>query len=1168
MSLAAASRRFSLVTCAVLFALAIESAQAQPSEDTLLMSVPGTWEVQSSGRLPDYDGIAWYRCNVRIPAGWADDALRLRVEKIDDAHEVYVNGKKIGGAGAFPPQFASGADASNELAIPAETVTANQYNVIAIRVYDQGGKGGFQGTSPAVVHKDQAISLAGKWEFRTEDDLTWAEPVPGLQPSVAMFSKAISLADLARLAEIGDTSGPLSPENARTTFTVADDLEFEQVLAEPEIAQPVFFNFDERGRMWVVEYRQYPYPAGLKMVSKDEFWRTVFDKVPPAPPNHFRGRDRISIHEDTDGDGTFDNHKVFVDGLSIVTSCERGRGGVWVLNPPYLLFYPDRDNNDVPDGDPEVHLEGFGIEDTHSCANSLRWGPDGWLYACQGSTVSGHILRPGLDKQPVHSMGQLIWRYQPDTRRYEIFAEGGGNTFGCEIDDAGRVFSGTNGGDTRGFHYVQGGYSRKGFTKHGPLSNPYAFGFFEPMKHHSVPRFTHNFVIYGGAALPDAYQGKLFGVEPLQGRVVMSDVDRDGTSFKTKDVGHPVTSTDPRFCPVEIKVGPDGAVYVADFYEPQDSHRQHYEGQIDNYNGRIYRLKAKGASPIKPFDLGKRSTPELVETLKNPNRWFRQTAVRLIGDRRDSSIVPELKREIAAASGQFAVELVWALYQSGGLDDQTAHQLLQHDEPQVRLWTVRLLCDERQVPPAIASQLVELARNEAYADVRSQLACSARRLPTDQSMPIVANLLRHDEDVQDVYLPLLLWWAVETKCGGQSESVLAMFADQELWKTQIVRDHILNRLMQRFAQAGSRNDLLVCAKLFSMSPDAESTALLMKGFEEAFKGRSLTGLPAELTAALIKSGGGSLTLRIRQGDAAAVKEALSTLQSSTDAKQSAELAQIFGEVQQPECVPVLLDVLSRTSDESLQSGILAALQSYSDESIGSAVISAYAKMPEDVRRVAETLLASRAVWAKQFLQAIGDGKIAAKSIPLDVVRKMTVHADPEIAAALKTHWQDVEGASTTEMQAQVEHYSAVLKNSSGNPYDGKVLYTKTCAKCHLLFGDGGRIGPDLTTYKRDDMLNILINVVNPSAEVREGFESFLVVTADGRTASGFLFDQDNNVVVLRGADGQNITIPRDQVEEMIRQKQSLMPEGLLKDLSEQDVRNLFAYLRSSQPLNN
>ena len=270
---------------------------------------------------------------------------------------------------------------------------------------------------------------------------------------------------------------------------------------------------------------------------------------------------------------------------------------MWVLNPPYLLFYPDRNNDDVPDGDPEVHLQGFGLEDTHSVVNSLQWGPDGWLYAAQGSTVTGHVTRPGLDagKEPVHSMGQLIWRYHPETRRYEVFAEGGGNAFGVEIDAKGRIYSGHNGGDTRGFHYVQGGYFQKGFNKHGPLSNPYSFGYFPAMKHNRVPRFTHTFVIYEADALPEQYRGLLFGVAPLLNHVVMSQVRPDGSSVQTQDVGLAVSTDDPWFRPVDIKLGPDGALYIADWYDRQINHYRNHEGQIDPGNGRIYRLKARSA---------------------------------------------------------------------------------------------------------------------------------------------------------------------------------------------------------------------------------------------------------------------------------------------------------------------------------------------------------------------------------------------------------------------------------------------------------------------------------------------------------------------------------------------------------------------------------------------
>ena len=171
--------------------------------------------------------------------------------------------------------------------------------------------------------------------------------------------------------------------------------------------------------------------------------------------------------------------------------------------------------------------------------------------------MTANVVRPGLDQRPRFSMGQLIWRYHPDTRRYEVFAEGGGNAFGVEIDSVGRVFSGHNGGNTRGFHYVQGAYLQKGFSKHGPLSNPYAFGYFPPMAHHNVPRFTHCLIRYEAHQFPARYRGRLFGVEPLQGRVVISEMQVEGSTFRTRDLGYPVSSSDPWFRPVDIKVGPD-----------------------------------------------------------------------------------------------------------------------------------------------------------------------------------------------------------------------------------------------------------------------------------------------------------------------------------------------------------------------------------------------------------------------------------------------------------------------------------------------------------------------------------------------------------------------------------------------------------------------------------
>lgn len=974
---------------------------------------------------------------------------------------------------------------------------------------------------------------------------------------------------------------PLGPQEALKSLKTPDDLAVDLVLSEPVVRQPVQISFDERGRLWVVQYLQYPFPAGLRMVSRDSVWRAVYDKVPQAPPNHVRGRDKITIHEDTNGDGVFDMHKTFVDGLNIATAVARGRGGVWVLNPPYLLFYADRNNDDVPDGDPVVHLQGFGLEDTHSVVNSLKWGPDGWLYAAQGSTVSGHVRRPGLDDagEPVHSMGQLIWRYHPETRRYEVFAEGGGNAFGVEIDARGRIFSGHNGGDTRGFHYVQGGYSQKGFGKHGPLSNPYTFGYFPAMKHNKVPRFTHTFTIYEADALPEVYRGRLFGVAPLLNHVVMSDISSDGSSFRTRDVGYAVSTSDQWFRPVDITLGLDGNLYVADWYDRQVNHYRNHEGQIEPGDGRIYRLRANDPTCVPhdpaplPRDLAALSSPDLVNLLAHPNRTVRQVALRLLGDRKDPSVVSLLKSAIATTTGQTPLESLWALHQVGGLDEPTALKTLDHPDPYVRLWTVRLLGDANRVSPSISAKLVELAAREPNVEVRSQLACSARRLPADDALAIVRPLLARREDVGDIHIPLLLWWAVESKLTTDPERVLALYQEPGFWKSPIVRSTVAERTMRRLAAAGTRNDLARCARLLAAAPGPDDVKRLMSGFEAAFSGRSLASaaMPDELAEAIAKYSGQSVPLGLRQGRPDAVAEALKVLaDEQADKAKQLQYLQILGEVRVPAAagnpVPVLLALACSSSDNALRSAALSALARYDDPSIAPSIVKAWGTMSDDVLASAQNLLATRKPWALAFLEAIASRSIDGKSVPRDVVEKLVQMNDPRIAALVQSQFGAVAPATSAELHAQIDAMSATIRNGPGVPKPGKQLFENQCAKCHTLFGKGGKVGPDLTTFRRDDLDTMLLSIVNPSAEIREGYVSYLIATDDGRTLTGVLVDQDKNVVMIRGADGKDLSIPRGEIEAMKPSKTSIMPEGLLHGLNGQELRDLFAYLRTTQPL--
>ena len=1147
---------------------------------------------------------------MKIPETWKGRGAFLYVEKVDSACESFVNGVKIGVSGGLPPKYAAGVENLHRYVIPDKTLKPGELNTVSIRVFDEGGAGGFTGVAPQMIAGNEAIVLSGSWLFRTGDDLEWANSPAakfaelGLEP----FSKVVPAPDVSRFAtvirrEVQQT--PLSPQQSMDHFKVPGDLAVDLVLAEPIVSQPLFMNFDERGRLWVMQYLQYPEPAGLKLLSKDQWWRAVYDKVPEPPPHGMKGKDKITIHEDTDGDGVYDKHKTFVDGLNIATSFVQGRGGLWVLNPPYLLFYPDKDGNDIPDGDPEVHLSGFGIEDTHSVISSLRWGPDGWLYAAQGSTVSASVRvgfpqkdEPKTASLAVHSQGQNIWRYHPETHRYEIFSEGGGNAFGLEIDSAGRAFSGHNGGNTRGFHYMQGAYLQKGFTKHGPLSNPYSFGYFPAMEHHNVPRFTHEFIIYQGSGgpfgLPDAYHGKLFGAAAILNHVVISDVERIGSTFKTKDIGYAIDSSDTWFRPVDVKDGPDGAVYVADWYDGQLAHTANYQGGLDRENGRIYRIRSKTSSkpgmhvpglPIK--SLGGMTSDELIGVLTSSDRWHRETARRILADRKDASVVPELRKKLFEATGQLSLEYLWSLYLSRGLDEATALKALDHAEPQVRLWVVRLLADEHSLPSDFANRVARLASTETNVEVRSQLAASAKRLPQDQSLPIVKNLLLHDEDLADPRQPLMIWWALEAAIAGTSKPstatadstrssanlsgndlpVLNLFNDKSLWSRPVVMQEILPRLMRRFASTGQRADLAVCAKLLHESPSLETTKALMQGFEEAFQGRSLSNVPSELVVALSAAGGGSLSLKIRQGDVSAIDEALHAIQDEkTPAGKRAEYASLFGEVKQPKSVPVLLDTLSKTGDDGLKASILTSLQAYGDAEISKAVLAQYGNYNEDVRGVAQSLLVSRKPWAIELVNAVDRGEIAASSLPLDTVRRITIHRDEQLANLIQKHWGQVEGATSTEMQGLIERYKTVLVGA-GDPYPGKKLYMQMCGKCHTLHAIGGKIGPDLTTYKRDDIRQMLIHIVNPSAEIREGFETQIAVLNDGRVVTGFLVEQDQQTVTLRSPDGQTVSLERSSLDELNKSRKSLMPEGQLKELSDDQLRNLFAYLRSSQPLN-
>lgn len=969
------------------------------------------------------------------------------------------------------------------------------------------------------------------------------------------------------LGALTDSTKPTQPQKALNDFQIPDDLSIDLVLSEPNIVQPVELSFDHRGRLWVVQYHQYPYPLGLKVTSVDNFLRVRFDKVPVAPPGGISGADKISIFEDTDGNGTFDKSTDAIKGLNIATSVLTGRGKIWVLNPPYLLAYDDTNSDGIPDEEPEVHLSGFGLEDTHAVANSLRWGPDGWLYGAQGSTTTANIS--SAVSKNIKFSGQVIWRYNLDTKIFEVFAEGGGNTFNVEFDSKGRLYSGNNGSD-RGPYYKQGGYYPRSLGKHGPYTNPYTFGNLDNMelKGEKV-RFTHSLIRYEGGKLPSAYEGKMIAVNPLLNYVQLSRFEANGSSFKNIDERKIIETNDHWFRPVNIKAGPDGAVYIADWYDSRLSHVDPKDTWHKS-SGRIYRLRSKGvSSEIPKFDLSKLTNAELIKKLADRNKWFRQQALLQFANRKDRSIVPRLTAILKGTNSDLALEALWAINLSGGFNDDLASIAIEHPDQYVREWTVRLISDKRKISSLIAKKLAIMAEKESSSLVRSQLAASAKRLSGIYAIPIVRNLIKFHDDSNDPDIPLLIWWAIESKSESDRDRILTIFEEKALWQKKLVQNFLLKRLMQRYILSAGEANYNAASKLISLSPDKQNAKILISGLREGLRGKDIIGLSVELTKAIqpyqSELFGAPLTLSIRQGNQNSIKKALSIiLDEKADFDQRLSYIILMGQTNQPESVPVLLEIVeSSKSTAAMKEAALQALQRYNLDEIGLRAVKAYPQFRGDigVRNAAMDLFVSRSTWANQLFIAIKETKRISKDDVSDqLARRLKLLNDTKITALADQLWPNVKISSSSEKNAALTKYSKIIKSGSGNLNNGRTLYLANCGYCHKLFNEGGNVGPELTGYERSNTNYFLLNIIDPNADIREGYGLHRLVTTDGRTLEGKITSSNGDTHTIQTQAGKEIVFSMTQIKEMKALPVSIMPERILDRLNDQEVRDIFAYI--------
>ncbi len=622
------------------------------------------------------------------------------------------------------------------------------------------------------------------------------------------------------------------------------------------------------------------------------------------------------------------------------------------------------------------------------------------------------------------------------------------------------------------------------------------------------------------------------------------------------------------------RLGPDGAVYLADWYDVRLTHVDPRDNW-DRSNGRIYRVTAPGAGPIKPFDLSKLSSDALIGMLSHSNKWFRQQSLRLLGDRRDASVIPKLARLVETEKGQLALETLWALNLSGGFTDAFALRQLSHPDELVRMWTVRLLGDAKRVSDDVHKRLIELARYERDAQVRSQLASSARRWPGSHGLPVVHELLQRGEDLGDPHIPLLLWWAIENKAVSDRPRVLAMFNHAAAWQQPMIARHIMPRLTQRYAAEGTEADLAIVAQLIENAPNPAERERLLTAVGEAFKGRQIENIPPALRQAIAGVGGKAdpklVMLKLRLGAASAQDAALALKLIRNDEEktqaQRIEFIQALGDSRQPDAIAPLLHAARNASSHSVRRAALRALQAFDDPQIGREILTAYSTLPADqgVRPQAIDVLSKRPAWAVALLREVEAKKIKATDVPFEVIERIKLHKDSAIAPLVQKLWGHTR-QTPKELQQRMAAVAKVVTSGQGDSAAGKQLFTTACAACHKLHGEGQTIGPDLTGYERDNLDFLLLAIVDPNAGLREEYTNFELETTDGLLLTGYIIERAAQSVTIEDGLQGRVIVPKSKIKSLQASATSRMPEGLLDALNEQQVRDLFGYLRSKGPV--
>lgn len=985
-------------------------------------------------------------------------------------------------------------------------------------------------------------------------------------------------------SEADASAEPMPAEIAAASLQVPDGFNVSVFAAEPEVQNPIGMTWDANGRLWIAENYTYAERSQRFDLSL---------------------RDRVVVLEDSDGDGTADRRTVFTDQVQMLTSVEVGHGGVWLMCPPQLLFVPDRDHDAVPDGPPEVVLDGFEVAKAnyHNFANGLRWGPDGWLYGRCGGSCPGRIGVPGTaDEQRVALEGG-IWRYHPQHRSVEVLTHGTTNPWGHDWNAFGEAFF-VNTVNGHLWHLIPGAHLKRPFTL-DPNQRAYELiemhadhWHFDTGKSWQDSRdgaanslgggHAHSgTMIYLGDNWPARYRGKLLTLNFHGRRANQEILNRDGSGYTASHGDDLLISGDPFFRGIDLSYGPDGSVLVIDW---SDTGECHENTGVHRTSGRVFRVAYGDATnPGSATGVGLRdlSSNQLVDMHRKPNEWFVRQARLVLAERAAAgtdidSATAALRQMVTGSSELESCRALLTLHATGGTDRAFLTEQLQHSSEHLRTWAVRMLSDRwpiddvfgpvAQTPQhaarvqAEAEELIEtlceLGRTEPSGLVRLALASTLQRLPVSLRPALARVLIARAADADDHNLPLLVWYGLMPVTDAQPMA-LAELVDQCRWpKTQRL---IARALAEEPGEHPAAIERLLVAITNSKEPQIQQN--ILAGIADGMKGRRKVDRPRHWDAverAVTANGDGAAEQLVRElsvvfGDGRALEEVRQiVLNESAEIGLRRSALKTLVTSRSDDLREICMQVLD---DARLNAIAARGLSQYDDPQIGEQLVRTYHRFRAPERPEIIALLVSRPAFAQTLLDAVADGKIPATDLTAFDVRQIRSLQDDGLSERVRTLWGEVR-QSPADKESRIDDLKKKLGAdafASADSSQGRVLFQQTCAKCHRLFGEGEAIGPDLTGANRSNLDYLLENIVDPSAVVTKNFQMTVVVLNDGRVMNGLVIAENDHAITLQTQTDQQV-IAREDVEIMKPTNQSPMPDGLLDNLTSEQIRNLVAYL--------